>query len=1301
MLTAVDADFPALNAQRFVQRDGLEIFDGHLFGKGDDVVEFVDLAHGIVEDASDDSAVAMAGRSSVALAETEAADEDLAGFVEDEFQAHTVAIVLAADEAVVFLKFEVAGFVAMDFRLAGHADDFNVILRARLKVETPTLAQGAQAWQAWPRAFSVGAESCIHIGFGDLWIGAHVKSRIAIVLAAILFGFSSLIAGPQDQDKDADKTAVPAPSAKKNPKKDQKKDEKKEEPAEEKKGGMTADTFSGLKFRSLGPAAASGRVMAIAVNPKDKFEYYVGVASGGVWKTVNDGTTWTPVFEKEASYSIGWVALDPNDPAVVWVGTGESNSQRSVAYGDGIYRSDDGGKDWQNLGLKKSAHIGRVVVDPRDSKAVYVAAEGPLWGPGGDRGLYKTTDGGKNWKAALTISENTGVVDVALDPSNPDVIYAAAYQRRRHVFTLIDGGPESAIYKSTDAGATWNKSKNGLPTVDMGRIGLAVSPADPNVLYATIEAADGKGGIFRSNDRGATWERKNEFDVGAMYYARVVCDPKNVDRIWVMNVQLRESLDGGKTLHKVAETNHHGDNHAIWIDPDDTKHWLLGSDGGMYETWDNAKSWGFKANLPTVQFYDVAVDNAIPFYNVCGGTQDNFSWCGPSRTRNVNGIVNSDWFVTTGGDGFRSAVDPVDPNTIYSESQYGVLVRHDKPTGQELVLQPQEGKGEPPLRWNWDSPVMISPHSHTRLYFAANKLFRSDDRGDTWKAISGDLTRQIDRNKLPVMGKVWEPDAVAKNASTSFYGNIVALTESPKKEGLIYVGTDDGLVQVTNDGGQTWTKYEKFVSLPDMTYVSRLAASQHDVNTVYAAFDNHKNEDFKPYLLKSTDAGKTWTSIAGNLPENGTVLAFAEDAVNANLLFAGTEFGAFFTVDGGAHWVQLKGGLPTIAVRDMVLQAREGDLVIATFGRGFYVLDDISALRETKAESLQQTAATFPVKDAGLYIERHPLGEPKKGFQGEAFFTAENPPYGAVFTAYLKEKLKTKKEKRQEAEKEAAKKNQTLPYPTNDELRAEAEEKKAEVYFMVYDESGTAIRRVEGSIEAGFQRAAWDLRYPVVALPKHEEEQEEEDFPPASANGRLVLPGSYSVKCFEDVDGVVTELGAVQNFKVVTDGQSSMNAGDLAAREEFHRKVARLYRALSGAMHTADEVEDRMKSIREALKDTPSAEKQLDAEANAIERNNRAILRALSGDAEMQKRNEPVASSINDRIAAIMEGERFSLAKPTQSHVEDYNIAAAEFAEQLAKLHTLVEVDLAKLVKDMEAAGAPWTPGRVPEWSEK
>jgi photosystem II stability/assembly factor-like uncharacterized protein len=1143
----------------------------------------------------------------------------------------------------------------------------------------------------------------IHISFGIVWLRrlSLKKLRFTALIAAVLFALLRLNTSAQDKDADPKSQAVPTSSPKGKSRKDQKKDEKTPAPADEKKGGMTADTFSGFKFRSIGPAVASGRVMSIAVNPKNKFEYYVGVASGGVWKTVNDGTTWTPVFDDQGSFSIGWVALDPNDASVVWVGTGESNSQRSVDYGDGIYRSEDGGKNWENLGLKKSEHIGRVVIDPRDSKVVYVAAEGPLWGAGGDRGLYKTTDGGKNWKVVLTISENTGVADVALDPANPDIIYAAAYQRRRHVFTLIDGGPESAIYKSTDAGATWNKLKSGLPTVDMGRIGLAVSPADPNVVYATIEAADGKGGIFRSEDKGATWEKRDEFDVGAMYYARPVADPKKVDRIFVMNVQLRESLDGGKTLQKVNEVNHHGDNHAIWIDPENTKHWLMGSDGGMYETWDDAKSWEFKANLPTVQFYDVAVDNALPFYNVCGGTQDNFSWCGPARTRDVNGILNSDWYVTTGGDGFHSQVDPADSNTVYSESQYGVLVRYDKPTGQELVLQPLEGKGEPPLRWNWDSPVIISPHSHTRLYFAANKVFRSDDRGDTWKAISGDLTRQVDRNKLPVMGKVWGPDAVAKNASTSFYGNIVALSESPKKEGLIYVGTDDGLIQVTGDGGESWTKYGTFTGVPEMTYVSRLAASSHDETTVYAAFDNHKNEDFKPYLLKSTDTGKTWSSIAGDLPGDGTVLAFAEDPENANLLFAGTEFGAFFTVDGGAHWIKLKGGLPTIAVRDIVIQARESDLVIATFGRGFYVLDNIAPLRQMKAESLDQASMLLPVKDSLLYIERHPLGIPKKGFQGDAFYTAENPPYGAVFTAYLKDKIKTKKEKRQEAEKEATKKNQVLPYPTNDEFRAEAEEAKPELYFVIYDESGAPIRRVDGSTDSGFQRVAWDLRYAAPTLREGHGDEEEEDFPPAATMGQLVMPGNYSVRMFQKIDGAVTELAAAQSFKVEAEGASAMSAADRAAQEEFRLKVSRLYRAVWGAEHSADEVESRLKSIREALREVPAVEKDLGAAADSLQQRDSEIQRALTGDRVLARRNENVPASIDDRVSAVMEGERFSLSKPTQTHIDNYNIAASEFADQLVKLHALVESDLSKLEKDMEAAGAPWTPGRVPVWSEK
>jgi photosystem II stability/assembly factor-like uncharacterized protein len=1098
---------------------------------------------------------------------------------------------------------------------------------------------------------------------------------------------------------------------------------------EHKPGAMDSDTFSGLQFRSLGPGVASGRVISLAVNPKNKSEFYVGVASGGVWKTVNSGTTWNPVFDGEGSYSIGWVTLDPNDPSVVWVGTGESNSQRSVGYGNGVYRSDDGGKSWKNMGLKKSEHIGRIAIDPRDTKVVYVAAEGPLWGPGGDRGLYRSADGGKTWETVLTVSENTGVVDVALDPTNPDIVYAAAYQRRRHVFTLIDGGPESAIYKSTDAGATWNKLKSGLPSVDTGRIGLAVSPADANVVYATIEAADGKGGVFRSLDKGATWERRNEFNSGAMYYGQIIADPKNVERVVVMSVQMRESLDGGKTLHTINEKYHHGDNHAIWIDPDNTKHCLLGSDGGVYESFDGFASWQFKANLPTVQFYDVAVDNATPFYNVYGGTQDYFSWGGPSRTKSAQGIVNSDWYTVTGGDGFHAAVDPEDPNTVYGESQYGVLVRYDRKTGEELLIQPQPGKGEPPLRWNWDSPVVVSPHSHTRLYFAANKLFRSDDRGDTWRAVSGDLSRQIDRNKLPVMGKVWGPDAVAKNQSTSFYGNIVALSESPAKEGLIYVGTDDGLVQVTEDGGATWTKYEKFPGVPDMSYVSRLAASRFDANTVYATFENHKYSDFKPYVTKSTDAGKTWNSITGDLPENGPTLAFAEDTVSPNLLFVGTEFGAFFTNDGGKKWIQMKGGLPTIAVKDIVIQKRENDLVLATFGRGFYVLDDIAALRKSSSETLQQNVATFPVKDALLYIERRPLGVPGKGFQGDAYYSAANPPFGAILTYYLKEKIKTLKEQRQAAEKEAVKKDgkgdgtdkdgkdkdgkdkvvtddkgpyASLPYPSNDALRAEAEEQKPEVYFVIYDETGAAIRRVAGDVGEGFHRTAWDLRYATQALPAPSVDGEaDEDFASSTTTGPLVFPGKYSARMFKKVNGQVSEIGGPQNFTVTVEGASAMSPQDFTTQREFMKRTARLYRALNGAINTANDLQSKMKTLRSALHEVPAAEDKLSPEADALEKQNNEILRALRGDVALAARNENVAPSINDRVTGIMEGERFSLAKPTQTHADDYAIASQEFTTQLAKLKILIQVDLAKLEREMEAAGAPWTPGRLVEWEEK
>ena len=1062
---------------------------------------------------------------------------------------------------------------------------------------------------------------------------------------------------------------------------------------------MSSLTFNGLRFRSLGPAFTSGRVIGFAVDPNNAAKYFVASASGGVWKTINNGTTWTPVFDREGSYSIGAIALDPKNPLTVWVGTGENNSQRSVSYGNGLYKSDDGGKSWKNVGLKSSEHIGRIAIDPKDSNIVYVAAQGPLWGPGGDRGLYKTTDGGKTWNQILKVSENTGVTDVVIDPNNPETIYAASYQRRRHMFTLIDGGPESAIYKSTDAGATWNKLRAGLPTNDMGRIGLAISPVDSNVIYATIESTDRKGGIFRSSDRGGSWEKRNDFDAGAMYYAHVVADPKDVDRIYVMNVFLMVSDDGGRTLRRLGERSKHVDNHEIWIDPNNNDHYLVGCDGGVYESYDRGSNWHFKANLPVTQFYDITTDNATPFYNVFGGAQDNYAFGGPSRTHNASGIVNADWFVTQGGDGFRTQVDPEDPNTIYAELQNGTLVRDDKRTGERMGIQPQPGRNEDPLRWNWDSPFIISPHSHTRLYFAADKLFRSDDRGDTWKVISGQLSRGLDRDKLPVMGKVWSMDAVAKNQSTAFFGNASALAESQKKDGLIYVGTDDGLLQITEDGGKNWRKVEKVGDVPELAYVSRIITSNHDANTVYVAFENHQNADFKPYLFKSTDAGRTWTSIKGNLPANWPVWSIAEDHVNPNLLFAGTEFGLFFTVDGGQKWIQMRGGLPTIQIRDLVIQKRENDLVVGTFGRGIYILDNYTPLRSITPEMLR-TDALFPVKDALMYIQAQPLGGRGKSFQGESFFTAENPPFGATFTYYLKEELKTKKTRRQEADRTAARNGAQVNLPSRAELSAEEEEEAPAVIFTITDSSGKVVRRLTGPTTAGMQRVTWDLRYPAPSLPPPPNPEGEDPFNEGPA-GPLVMPGTYKVTVAKRVNGVTAPIGREQEFQVVVDGQERMSPADRIALVEFQTKVARLQRAVQGALETANALTPRFVAIRRALIETPNAPESLLNEASALEKRKNEILRALRGDQALRARNMNVPPSITERVGDIVGGQRMSTARPTQTQIDQYAAAAAEFEGTLNQLRQLIEVDLQKLEKQMEAAGAPWTPGRIPDWKDQ
>ena len=1057
-------------------------------------------------------------------------------------------------------------------------------------------------------------------------------------------------------------------------------------------------TFNGLKFRNIGPALVSGRIVDLAVNPKNISEYYIATGNSGIWKTNNNGNTFIPLFDNEASFSMGCVTIDPTNSNIVWAGSGENNNQRVVGYGDGVYKSEDAGKSWKNMGLKTSEHIGKIAIDPTNSDIVYVAAYGPLWNSGGERGIYKTTDGGKNWKQVLFVSEHTGFNEVMIDPRNPNTVYAAAHQRQRKVFMYVGGGPESAMYKSTDGGATWNKMMKGIPSdVNLGRFGMAMSPVNPDYLYAIVETTDkAKGGLFASTDRGASWEKRGPFYNSGNYYQEIFCDPKDINKIYAMDTYAKVSSDGGKTFTNIGEKNKHVDNHVIWVDPSNTQHMIEGCDGGLYETFDAAQNWNFKANLPITQFYKVSLDNSFPFYNVYGGTQDNFSLGGPSRTRSENGIVNNDWFITQGGDGFESQADYVDPNIIYAESQYGGIVRYDKITGEKVNIQPIEAAGEQGLRWNWDAPMLISQHDHKRLYFGANKVYRTDDQGSTWKTISTEMSRGIDRNKLQVMGKVWSVDAVAKNQSTDVYGQTTTIAESPLDENILYVGTDDGLIHITTDGGKNWSKVDNIPGVPERTYVNQIVTSPKNKNVAYAAFNHHRYGDFKPYLFKTTDGGKTWLPIQNNLPARGTVYCVAEDNVNSDLLFAGTEFGVYFSINGGGSWTQLKGGLPTLAVKDMEIQKRESDLVIATFGRGFYVMDDFSPLRNLKKEDLLKSAFISPIKKAWMYMESTPLGVRDKGFQGEGYWNTPNPKPGSVFTYFIKSEIKSLKEKRQQSENEKIKKGEASYYPSIDSLRMEDAQPAPYLLFTISDETGSVVRRLKTGVKKGLSRINWDFRSDAKS-PISFSGVDETEGSGSRGRGIFVTPGNYNVSLSKFEDGNFTELVSPQPFIIESLNMAALPVTDRKILADFGKKVSELKRALDGTNSYRNELNNKIRFLKEAALQTSAVDPSTIKDIIKLENRLAATDIILNGDEALTKREFEAPTSVSARIGDIMQNLMATTSSPTNSYLNSYTVAGQQFLPVLAEIKAVGE-EIKKIEIQLEQKGAPYTPGRIPDW---
>ena len=852
---------------------------------------------------------------------------------------------------------------------------------------------------------------------------------------------------------------------------------------------------------------------------------------------------------------------------------------------------------------------------------------------------------------------------------------------------------------------------------------MAISPINSEIVYALVEAADGQSGFYRSSNRGESWRRVSSYASSSpQYYQEIVACPHKFDRIYSLDTYMQVSEDGGKTFSGLGEADKHVDNHAIVIDPQDPDHLIIGCDGGVYESWDRGKTYDYKANLPITQFYKVAISNEKPFYYVYGGTQDNATQGGPSQTNNVHGIRNSDWFITVFGDGFDPAVDPNDPDTIYSQWQYGGLVRYNRKTGERVDIRPQPPAGGAPNRWNWDSALLISPHASERVYYGSQVLWRSDDRGDNWTAISEDLSRNIDRNKLKVMGRIWGVDAVAKNMSTSLYGTIVSVSESPKQEGLIYVGTDDGMVSVTEDGGESWRKISKFGSLeiPEYGYINDIEADVHDADTVYVAINNHKRGDFKPYVVKSTDRGKTWTNITGDLPERGSVYALKQDHVKPELMFCGTEFGCFFTVDGGAKWVQLRSGIPTVCIRDIEIQQNEDDLVLASFGRGFYILDDYSPLREVSAET-SKSNHIFPIRKGMMFQQSAPLAVGRRAFQGANFYTAPNPAYGVSITYHTKDSLKTKKSQRKSKDKKAAGAGRDVMYPSWDELKAEDREIAPQRWINIRNSEGELVARIPASTGKGMQRTQWDFRHSgsrrgPVAVPgtytaelvqmvtsaeaasdekPADEPAGDQPEPEADDVDQDESSGSENDESFgTSMSSKVETLAGPIEFEIepLTFGDTS--EPDRAAILEFSKQALELGKVINAASSVLSNARETLDSIENVVKRSTTLERSMLDDVYSLKSKWMDINEKFNGDPTKSRRNESAYPGFNSRLRTMMFGAMGSTEGPTGTHMQQYDIVVEEYEQVADQLKELVETDIPALNKKLDEAGAAWTPGR-------